>query len=44
MLACFKRGLLKLMSGQKESGCIDLSKAGELGMVIVYEEIKKYCQ
>jgi len=29
--------------GQKDSGCLDLSKAGELGKFEGYEAIKKYC-
>ena len=39
----FNRGLLELQIGQKESGCADLSKAGELGYFKAYEMIKKYC-
>ena len=34
----------KLKLGQKESGCLDLSRAGELGYNEAYEAIKKYCQ
>jgi len=41
--AYFNRGLAEIYLGQKESGCIDFSKAGELGDVNAYEMIKKYC-
>lgn len=37
------RGLAKLSLNQKESGCLDLSKAGELGDKEAYDEIKKHC-
>ncbi len=36
-------GVAKLGLGQKDSGCLDLSKAGELGFDKAYESIKKYC-
>lgn len=42
--AYYWRGLAKIQIGQKESGCLDLSKAGELGFKEAYEAIKKYCQ
>lgn len=42
--AYHKRGLGKIMLGQKDSGCLDLSKAGELGLAEAYEDIKKYCK
>ena len=29
--------------GQKNSGCLDLSKAGELGHFDAYDVIKDYC-
>jgi len=35
--------LAKLGLGQKESGCLDLSKAGELGSEKAYEVIKEFC-
>ena len=41
--AYYNRGLTKITSGQKDSGCLDLSKAGELGLAGAYEAIKKYC-
>ena len=37
------RGLVKIYFGQKESGCLDLSKAGELGRVDAYDKIKLLC-
>lgn len=42
-LAYFSRGKIKILLGKKESACLDLSKAGELGMAEAYELIKKYC-
>jgi len=33
-------GLSKLLLGQKDSGCLDLSKAGELGFMDAYDAIK----
>ena len=36
-------GLIKIMMGQKESGCSDLHKALALGNKASAEEIKKYC-
>jgi len=42
-LAYYHRGLAKILGGDKDSGCLDLSKAGELGLVDAYEEIKMYC-
>ena len=38
------RGIVKIALGQKDSGCLDLSKAGELGAVQVYDFIKQFCQ
>ena len=37
------RGFAKIALGQKDSGCLDLSKAGELGYAEAHETIKKYC-
>jgi tetratricopeptide (TPR) repeat protein len=42
--AFYNRGLAKIALSQKESGCLDLSKAGELGYAKAYEAIKKFCQ
>lgn len=41
--AYYDRGLAKLKIGQKNSGCLDLSKAGELGYEDAYETIKQLC-
>ncbi len=41
--AYYGRGLAKIGMGQKDSGCLDLSKAGDLGHSEAYEAIKKYC-
>lgn len=38
------RGLSKIQVGSKYSGCLDLSKAGEMGYSKAYDHIKKYCQ
>ncbi len=38
----YNRGVAKLQTGE-QSGCIDLSKAGELGCVEAFELIKEYC-
>lgn len=38
-----ERGLCKIKSGFKDDGCLDFSKAGELGSKQVYDYIKKYC-
>ena len=37
------RGIIKIILGQKNSGCLDLNKAGELGFAKAYEAIKKFC-
>jgi len=41
--AYYDRGVVKLLLGQKDSGCLDLYKAGELGFDKAYEVIKEYC-
>ena len=41
--AHFLRGILRLEHGQTEAGCLDLSKAGELGDLKAYEVIKEKC-
>lgn len=40
----YLRGLLLIQDNQKDSGCLDLSKASELGYKYAYEAIKKFCQ
>ena len=42
--AYFTRGAAKLKVDQKDSGCLDLSRAGELGYKQAYEVIQKFCQ
>lgn len=41
--AYFNRGLVQISVKDFEKGCIDLSKAGELGVSQAYGMIKKYC-
>ena len=42
--AYFNRGLVLIYLKDKEKGCIDLSRAGELGVEEAYGVIKKYCE
>lgn len=42
--AYFNRGLLHIYTGQKAMANVDLSKAGELGIVEAYNIIKRYCK
>ncbi len=37
------RGFATLLLRQKDSGCLDLSKAGELGHAEAHEAFKEYC-
>jgi hypothetical protein len=39
----FNRGLEKIILKQKDSGCLDFSKAGELGFEDAYKAIKTFC-
>ncbi len=41
--AYYNRGLALIYVKDKEKGCLDLSKAGELGIDDVYSVISKYC-
>lgn len=41
--AYFWRGVYLISSGSKSNGCLDLSKAGELGNKKAYQAIKKLC-
>jgi tetratricopeptide (TPR) repeat protein len=41
--AYFLRGILRIEHGQTEGGCLDLSKAGELGDLKAYETIRDKC-
>lgn len=42
--AYFNRGLVLIYLKDKDKGCIDLSRAGELGVQDAYGVIKKYCE
>lgn len=42
--AYFNRGLVLIYLKDREKGCIDLSRAGELGVQDAYGVIKKYCE
>ena len=42
--AFYNRGLVLIYLKDKEKGCIDLSRAGELGVAEAYGVIKKYCE
>jgi tetratricopeptide (TPR) repeat protein len=41
--AYYNRGIAKINLGKKNSGCLDLSKAGELGDDDAYEAISDHC-
>jgi tetratricopeptide (TPR) repeat protein len=41
--AYFMRGVLRIEFGDLKNGCLDLSKAGELGDLKAYEMIKEKC-
>jgi tetratricopeptide (TPR) repeat protein len=41
--AYYMRGLLRIEFGDLKNGCLDLSKAGELGDLKAYEMIKEKC-
>ncbi|MFN3840302.1 MAG: tetratricopeptide repeat protein [Cyclobacteriaceae bacterium] len=41
--AYYMRGLLRIEFGDMKNGCLDLSKAGELGDLNAYELIKEKC-
>jgi len=42
--AYFNRGLVLLYLKDREKGCIDLSRAGELGIAAAYKVIARYCE
>ena len=42
--AYFNRGLVLIYLKDKEKGCIDLSRAGEMGEEGAYEVISRYCE
>ena len=41
--AYFNRGLSNIILEEKDRGCLDLSKAGELGLGKAFDSIKEYC-
>lgn len=41
--AYFYRGIMRINRGDKNGGCLDLSKAGEMGYSDAYKKIEKYC-
>jgi hypothetical protein len=41
--AYYNRGLVHIYLQDREKGCLDMSKAGELGITDAYSVIKKYC-
>ncbi|HYG02625.1 MAG TPA: tetratricopeptide repeat protein, partial [Chryseosolibacter sp.] len=41
--AYYLRGVLRINFGDTKNGCLDLSKAGELGDLKAYETIKEKC-
>ena len=43
-MAYIGRGTAKIELKDNEGGCLDFSKAGELGLAEAYEAIKLYCQ
>ena len=42
--AYYNRGLTLIYLKEKEKGCIDISKAGEMGIEDAYVVLKKYCR
>lgn len=42
--AWFNRGLVQVYLKEREKGCMDLSRAGELGVADAYGVIKKFCE
>ena len=42
--AYYNRGLVLIYLKDKEKGCIDLSRAGELGVEDAYSVINRYCE
>jgi tetratricopeptide (TPR) repeat protein len=42
--AWFNKGLIHIYLQESEEGCLDLSRAGELGVSSAYMVIKKYCK
>ena len=42
--AYYNRALVLIFIKDREKGCIDLSRAGELGIKDAYSVINKYCK
>ena len=42
--AYYYRGLVQIFLNDTRKGCLDMSKAGELGIVSAYNVIKRYCK
>lgn len=42
--AYYCRGLSKIMTRRRDSGCLDLNKAGGLGFKAAHDVIKEYCK
>ena len=40
--ACYNRGLLQIYMKDTRKGCLDISKAGELGIKEAYKVLKLY--
>jgi len=43
LLAFYNRGLAKIYMGNKEEGCLDLSKVGEMGYEEAYKTMQEFC-
>ena len=41
--AYYNKGLLLILMHENETACVNLSKAGELGILDAYPVIKRYC-
>ena len=41
--ACYNRGLMNIILSENRQGCLDLSRAGELGITDAYKVMKRYC-
>ena len=41
--AVYNRGLIRILLGENHAGCLDLSRAGELGITDAYRVMKRYC-
>lgn len=41
--ALYNRGLVRILQGEVQQGCLDLSRAGELGLEVAYKAIATHC-